>query len=380
MDLRERRQLDVSASVAKVRAKARPWRSIFALLIAIAGAIAAEVSGVQGWADLRSAASLPDETHRILFISGQAAFLVFGLAAAVGLSGLVRWRSQQLIGQAHAGVLRYVLVLAGVFAVITISLAIARIDVKQLLVSGAVVGVLLGIAAQQSLANLFAGLVLLFARPFRVGDHVRFRAGALSGQVEGIIIDISLTYVRLQTDEGPVLLPNSQALAAAVLLLPDHEPADLTDVPDRAGVSQGVTGPSAPATTTGSTGPSVIPGNTGPGTAPGGTAPGGTADLGEAGWAWPARDPWAAGRRAHGPGLRYCQLVVSLVLGDHAGRNPPTLADIHAALLRPGTYIGTALPMCGGTTLRLPDPGRDFAGLIREPAKHLVKFLTVLLA
>ncbi len=108
-----------------------------------------------------------------------------------------------------------------VLHVLTFSLAIAQIDVKQLLVSGAVLGVLLGIAAQQSLANLFAGLVLLFARPFRVGDRVRFRAGALSGQIEGVVIDISLTYVRLETDEGLVLLPNSQALAGrAVLLVP----------------------------------------------------------------------------------------------------------------------------------------------------------------
>jgi len=109
----------------------------------------------------------------------------------------------------------------------------------QLLVSGAVVGVLVGIAAQQSLANLFAGLVLLFARPFRVGDRVRFRAGALSGEVEGMVIDVSLTYVRLQTDEGPVLLPNSQALAAAVLLLPNHEPTDLPDALDPGGVPGG---------------------------------------------------------------------------------------------------------------------------------------------
>jgi small-conductance mechanosensitive channel len=215
---------ELDASVAKVRARATRWRSIFALVLAIAGAITAEVSGVTGWSHLHYHDL--SEAQRLAYICGAVAFLVFGMAAAVGLSGLVRSTSQPLIGQAHAGVLRYVLVLAGVFAVLTFSLAIARIDVKQLLVSGAVAGVLLGIAAQQSLANLFAGLVLLFARPFRVGDHVRFRAGALSGTIEGIVIDVSLTYVRLQTDEGLVLLPNSQALAAAVLRVPDQLPAN----------------------------------------------------------------------------------------------------------------------------------------------------------
>jgi len=215
--------------VARVRAKARRWRFIFALALAIAAAITAEVSGVNGFSHLHDKDL--SEAARLAYICGAVAFVVFGLAAAVGLSGMVRITSQPLIGQAHAGVLRYVLVLVGVFAVLTFSLAIAHIDVKQLLVSGAVAGVLLGIAAQQSLANLFAGLVLLFARPFRVGDHVRFRAGALSGTIEGIVIDVSLTYVRVQTDEGLVLLPNSLALAAAVLRVPDQLPADPADIP-----------------------------------------------------------------------------------------------------------------------------------------------------
>ena len=199
----------------KVRVRARPWRSIFALLVAVAAALAAEFSGVQGWAGLESA----HQTQRVIFLVGTCAFLVFGMVAAVGLSARTRSTVQPLVGQAHAGVLRYVLVLIGVFSVITIELAIGRIDVKQLLVGGAVTGVLLGIAAQQALANLFAGLVLLFAHPFRVGDHVRFRAGALSGQIEGIVTDISLTYVRLETSLGRVLVPNALALASAVLLV-----------------------------------------------------------------------------------------------------------------------------------------------------------------
>ena len=206
--------------MAKVRERARPWRSILALVVAVAGAVAAEVSGVKGWSNLSDPHN--SQTARLVYMVGAAAFLVFGLAAALGLSSRAGARSQQLIGRAHAGILRYVLVLLGVFAVLTISLAIAHIDVKQLLVSGAVAGVLIGIAAQQSLANLFAGLVLLFAHPFRVGDRVRLRAGALSGQVDGTVLDLSLAYVRLDTDEGPLLVPNSQALAAAVLLMPDQ--------------------------------------------------------------------------------------------------------------------------------------------------------------
>jgi small-conductance mechanosensitive channel len=223
MDLKEQHQLEITARLEKVRARARPWRSMLALLVAVAGAVAAEASRVDGFTGLHSAS----QVHRLMYICGLSAFFVLGLAAALGLSARVQSTSRALIGQAHAGVLKYALALVSVFAVLIFSLAIARIDVKELLVSGAVIGVVIGIAAQQSLANLFAGLVLLFARPFRVGSRVRFRAGALGGQLDGLVTDIGLTYVRLETDDGPALLPNMQALAAVVLAIPERPPAQV---------------------------------------------------------------------------------------------------------------------------------------------------------
>lgn len=210
----------MATQVAKVRARARPWRSIIALTLALASLAAAETGA--------HALNIDHTTARLLKISGAIAFFLFGVAAAYGLSGQVRNLVEPHIGAAHAGVVRYALALAGVFTVLVVALNVSSLPVGQLLLGGAVTGVLLGIAAQQSLANLFAGLVLLFAHPFRVGDHVRFRAGALSGQIEGVITDISLTYVRLEAEDGRVLIPNAQALAAAVALvpaqLPDEDP------------------------------------------------------------------------------------------------------------------------------------------------------------
>jgi small-conductance mechanosensitive channel len=217
VDLQERYQLEMAARMQKVRKRARPWRSIIALVLAIAGAVAAEGWGIP--------ASIPydkaSHTQQLITGAGAAAFLVFGLAAALGLSAKARSSLQPVVGEAHAAVIRYTLVLVGVFSILIVTLDIGRVPITKLLVGGAVAGVLLGIAAQQSLANLFAGLVLLFARPFRVGDHIQFRAGALAGTIDGIVVDISLTYVRLQTEEGSALVPNSQALAASVLLMPD---------------------------------------------------------------------------------------------------------------------------------------------------------------
>lgn len=225
MDLQERHQLDAARQhVAKVRARTRPWRYIFGLVLAI---IAAAVSvEARHTADVLSLPGKPNGTtwlsplgqsgNRILEYGTAAAFFLLAGVAAIGLSNKARDVLQPRVGSAHAGIIRFAVVLAGGLATIIITLQLFNIAVTQLVVGGALTGVLVGIAAQQSLANAFAGIVLLLARPFQVGDQVGIRSGALSGLIEGTVSEVSITYVRLETENGPVHLPNSQVLAAAV--------------------------------------------------------------------------------------------------------------------------------------------------------------------
>ena len=69
---------------------------------------------------------------------------------------------------------------------------------------------------EQSLSNVFAGLVLLLSRPFNVGETIVLRSGAMGGLIEGTVTEIGITYLRLDSADGPMSLPNSQVLAAAV--------------------------------------------------------------------------------------------------------------------------------------------------------------------
>jgi small-conductance mechanosensitive channel len=224
VDLQEKHQIDIAGQVARVRARARPWRSIIALALAVAGAAAAlwgralirPAGQVSGTTPAGQVSGADHATGTILIYSGTAAFCLFGVIAAFGLSGKLRSMLQPAIGSAHASVARYAFVLASMFAILLVALDLLGRPVGQLVIGGAVTGVLLGIAAQQSLGNLFAGMVLLFAHPFHVGDRVRFRSGALGGQIEGTVIDISITYVQVEAVDGVMLLPNSQVLAAAV--------------------------------------------------------------------------------------------------------------------------------------------------------------------
>jgi small-conductance mechanosensitive channel len=89
------------------------------------------------------------------------------------------------------------------------------------LLGGAIVGVVLGIALQQTLANVFAGVVLLMAHPFSIGERIRIRSGALGGELVGLVAKVTLTYVVLELDDGPLNVPNAGVLAAAVGRAPD---------------------------------------------------------------------------------------------------------------------------------------------------------------
>jgi len=118
--------------------------------------------------------------------------------------------------------------LVGAFTTLVITLLLFGVDVSQLVLGGAITTVFLSIAAQQALGNVFAGLVLVFARPFKVGDEIRLQAGALGGPLDGIVTDIGITYVRFDTDGSVMSIPNSQVLNAVVGPVPP-EPEDGED-------------------------------------------------------------------------------------------------------------------------------------------------------
>jgi small-conductance mechanosensitive channel len=120
------------------------------------------------------------------------------------------------IGLGHASVVRWVLTVAGYVIILFSVLGLLQVNVASLLLGGAVTGVVVGIAAQQSLGNVFAGVVLLLSRPFAVGDDIRLRSGALAGELNGKVTGMGLTYVALLTEDGPLSVPNAQVLAAAV--------------------------------------------------------------------------------------------------------------------------------------------------------------------
>jgi hypothetical protein len=84
-----------------------------------------------------------------------------------------------------------------------------------------------GLAAQQTLGNLIAGLVLIAVRPFKVGDRVRLQAGGLAGQVEGVVASLGLLYTTFAQGQDSIMVPNNVVLSSAIVPLREPAAVDL---------------------------------------------------------------------------------------------------------------------------------------------------------
>jgi small conductance mechanosensitive channel len=128
---------------------------------------------------------------------------------------------------ATAGTVGFVIRLFLVIATALGALGVAGISFRALAVGGAFTAVIVGLAAQQTLGNVFAGMVLLSARPFRLGERIRLQAGAVGGSTEGIVSSLGLLYTTLARGEDRILVPNNVVLAAAIVPLREPEAVDV---------------------------------------------------------------------------------------------------------------------------------------------------------
>lgn len=81
------------------------------------------------------------------------------------------------------------------------------------LASTAVLGIIIGFAARQVIANLVAGVVVAFTQPIRIGDLV-----SIGDEVHGRVTDISLTYTSIDAGDGSVVVvPNEKVTTDSVV-------------------------------------------------------------------------------------------------------------------------------------------------------------------
>jgi len=124
----------------------------------------------------------------------------------------------------------------GILAVLLFAISISRLGTELALLGGAVTGLVLGLALQPVLGNLFAGIIILTTRFVEVGDTVRIVASQIPYQVaslpvykyfspdyvapgyKGRVVEIGLIYTTLILDTGYELrVPNMVLLSSGVV-------------------------------------------------------------------------------------------------------------------------------------------------------------------
>ena len=201
----------------------RSSRRRLAILVPAFIAVVVLYSNYETWFDLKPGGSweTPVKVATVL------ALLALGWAIARDVGRAAGPTFFRRMDPGTAGTVGFLVRLVTVGITLLVALEIAGVSAASLVATSAFTAVILGLAAQQTLGNLFAGMVLLSARPFRVGERVRFQAGALGGQIEGIVSSLGLLYTTLAQGEDRVMVPNTGVLSAVVVPVREPESVDV---------------------------------------------------------------------------------------------------------------------------------------------------------
>jgi small-conductance mechanosensitive channel len=88
-------------------------------------------------------------------------------------------------------------------------------DLKRLatgiLASTAVIGLVVGFAAQHTIANMVAGVQIAVTQPIRIGDRIGFE------ETEGRVTDITLSYTFVDPGDGSAVVIPNQLLVEGIV-------------------------------------------------------------------------------------------------------------------------------------------------------------------
>lgn len=103
----------------------------------------------------------------------------------------------------------------GIFIVLAMLALSQFTEFKRLatgvLASTAVIGLIVGFAAQHTIANMVAGIQIAVSQPFRIGDRVKYE------DCEGRVTDITLSYTYVDPGDGSsVVIPNQLLVEGVV--------------------------------------------------------------------------------------------------------------------------------------------------------------------
>ena len=107
-------------------------------------------------------------------------------------------------------------------ALLGVKYAFPEVDIGAIMTTSAILSVVVGLALQESLSNIFAGLMLTIDRPYKAGDWIE-----IDGK-EGKVLDSNWRSTRVMTrDDDIIYVPNSTMAKGNIVNLTDPTPEHL---------------------------------------------------------------------------------------------------------------------------------------------------------
>jgi small-conductance mechanosensitive channel len=152
--------------------------------------------------------------HVIRIVITVVVAVVLAKLVSVIFRAVSRQRKVSGKAQGYIQLFRYFLIIAVYFVALT---SIVSGDFKttmtRVLASSGIVAVILGIACQEPIGNLCAGVFIVFSKPFQIGDVVRYIDKDITGTVE----EITLRHTVIRTFENKrLIIPNGSINKSAI--------------------------------------------------------------------------------------------------------------------------------------------------------------------
>ena len=186
------------------------------MLVGVVALAAAIVLGV--WEqtsileDIWAESEFGSETAALAIVSGILLFIAYVVVRFVGrLIDDVLGTASSVSDHQRELTFRIAQVIIYSMAIITV-LGIWIDDLGAIFVGAGFLGIVLGMAARQTLGAILAGFVLMFSRPFEIGDWIE-----IDDQYEGIVTNVSIINTRIRSVNGEyIIVPNDVVGSNAV--------------------------------------------------------------------------------------------------------------------------------------------------------------------
>jgi small-conductance mechanosensitive channel len=157
---------------------------------------------------------------------GAAAFGIIFLLIALVLARILRAWGHRIASHSHLGIdqtaLRFVIQLMQLFCFVLAAIFYAHLVPflhqvgTAMLASAGVASLVIGLAAQNTLGQIIAGISLLLYRPYGIGDVLTLNAP--TGKETGVVKEFTLGYTKLQTEDGRwIIVPNSVMMTSTII-------------------------------------------------------------------------------------------------------------------------------------------------------------------